>query len=110
MGMNGTRRRALGWRGGALQAATIIALAAGCTASSADEAKASAPARAVLAQTTTDVPCRYFTAQEMGKAFGRPMKSSKLANVCEYRGTPDGLVVVKVEAGTEGTILRSAKS
>jgi hypothetical protein len=23
----------------------------------------------------------------MGKAFGRPMKSSKLANVCEYRGT-----------------------
>jgi hypothetical protein len=38
------------------------------------------------------------------------MKSSKLANVCEYRGTGTGMVVVKVETGTEGTILRHVKS
>ncbi len=97
--MNETRLRARNLKGGALQAATIIALAAGCSASS-----------TVLAQTTSDDPCRYFTAQEMGKAFGSPMKSSKLANVCEYRGTGTGMVVVKVETGTEGTILRHVKS
>jgi hypothetical protein len=110
MGMNGNRLRVRCWNGGALQAATIIALAAVCGASSADEVTASAPGRAVLAQTTSDDPCRYLTAQEMGKAFGRPMQSSKLANICQYRGTGTGMVVLKVEAGTEGAILRSAKS
>lgn len=108
MGMDGTRLRARSWKSGALQAATVIALAAGCSASSAAEAKAPAPA--VVAQTTSDDPCRYFTAQEMGKAFGHPMKSSKLVNACEYRGTGTGMVVVKVETGTEGTILRHTKS
>lgn len=110
MGMNGTWRRARSWKRGALQAATIIALAAGCSASNAEEAKASAPAPAVLAQATSDDPCRYFTAEEMGKAFGRPMKSSKLANVCQYRGAGTDLVVVKVAAGPEGTILRYANA
>ena len=99
MGMNESRRRSRSWKGGALQAATIVALAAGCSAFS-----------AVLAQTTSDDPCRYFTAQEMGKAFGRPMKSSKLASICEYRGTGTDVVVVKVSTGKEGTILRHLKS
>ena len=112
MGINGTRFRARSWKCGALQAATIIAVAAGCNASSANEANAPVPApRADVAQSTSEDPCRYFTAQEIGKAFGRPMKSSKLrANVCEYRGTESGLVVVKVETGPEGTIFRHAKS
>lgn len=97
MTINETRRRARSWKGGALQAVAIIALAAGSSS-------------AVLAQTTSDDPCRYFTAEEMGKAFGRPMKSSKLANVCQYRGIGTDMVVVKVETGTEGTILRHLKS
>jgi hypothetical protein len=97
--MNGTRLGARSWQGGVLQAATIIALAAGCTAFN-----------AVWAQTTSDDPCRYFTAEDMGKAFGRPMKSSKLANVCEYRGTGTGMVVVRVQAGTEGVILRHTRT
>ena len=108
--MHETRRRARSWKSGTLRAATITALAVACTASSADGTKASAPARAVLAQTTSDDPCAYFTAEAMGKAFGSPMKSSKLANVCEYRSTGTGMVVLKVEAGTEGAILRHAKS
>jgi hypothetical protein len=37
------------------------------------------------------------------------MKSSKLANVCEYRAAGTDVVVVKVEAGPEGTILRHVK-
>lgn len=45
----------------------------------------------------------------MGSAFGRPMKSSKLANVCEYRAAGTDVVVVKVEAGSEGIILRHVK-
>ena len=45
----------------------------------------------------------------MGTAFGRTLKSSKLANVCQYRGTGTDLVVVKVAAGPEGTILRHVK-
>ena len=110
MGSHGTRPRARSWKSGALQAAAILALAAGYLASGAGEAKASAPARAVLAQSASGDPCRYFTAQEMGKAFGRQMNSSKLADVCQYQGTPPGIVVVKVATGPEGTILRSAKS
>ena len=111
MDTNGTRLRATSWKCGALQAATIIAVAVGCSASSASEAKEPVPAAgADVAQSTSEDPCRYFTAQEMGKAFGRPMKSSKLATVCEYRGSDGGLVVVKVGTGPEGTIIRHAKS
>ena len=109
MGMDAIQLRARNWKGGALRAAVVV-LAAGCAASGAGEAKVSASARAVLAQTTSDDPCRHFTAEAMGKAFGRPMKSSKLANVCEYRGTGTGMVVLKVEVGTEGAILKHAKS
>lgn len=77
MGMSGTRLRAKSWKCGALRAATIIAVAAGCTPSSANEADAPVPpGRAEVAQSSSEDPCRYFTAQEMGKAFGRPMKSS----------------------------------
>jgi hypothetical protein len=38
------------------------------------------------------------------------MQSSKLVDVCQYRGTPTGLVVVRVTAGPEGTILRHVRS
>jgi hypothetical protein len=111
MGMNGARRRARSWQCGAWQAATIIAVAAGCSAPSANEAPPVPAARADAAQSTSEDPCRYFTDQEMGKAFGRPMKSSRRANVCQYLGgTDSGLVVVKVETGPEGTIIRHAKS
>ena len=46
----------------------------------------------------------------MGRAFGRGMTSSTLANVCQYRGTGTELVVVKVAAGSEGTIMRHARA
>ena len=107
MGINGTWLRARSWKCGALQAATIIAVAAGCSASSANEANA--PVSADVAQSTSEDPCRYFTAQEMGKAFGRPMTSSKRANFCQYSGTESGLVIVKVATGPEGTIMRHVK-
>ena len=45
----------------------------------------------------------------MGKAFGRPMKSSKLVNACEYCDTGSGVVIVKVDTGPEGTILAHVK-
>ena len=110
MSLDKTRLGARSWTCGAFQAVAIIAVAAGCSTSSADEAKAPAPAaRAGAAQSTSDDPCRYVTAQEMGKAFGRPMKSSKLVNVCEYRGAEGLLVVMKVETGPEGTIMRHVK-
>jgi hypothetical protein len=111
MGINGTRLRATNWKCGALHAAMIIAVAAGCSGSSAHEAGAPEPAgRADIAQSTREDPCRYVTAQEIGKAFGRPMKSSQLANACQYTDTENGIVVVKVATGPEGTILRHAKS
>jgi hypothetical protein len=110
MGMNGTRLRVRRWTCGALQSATIIAVAAGCGAASANEANAPVPAaRADVAQSTSGDPCRYFTDQEMGKAFGRPMKSTKGVNVCQYGGTDSGRVAVKVETGPEGTIMRHVK-
>lgn len=111
MGTNGTRLQTRSWQCGALQAATIIAVAAGCSAPSTNEAKAPAPAaRADAAQSTSEDPCRHFTAQEMGKAFGRPLKSSTRTNVCEYRGSESALVVVKVETGPEGAIIRHTRS
>ena len=108
MGIGRTRRRARSWRRGAVQAATVIALVAGCRASPADQADLSA-ARAGVAQSTGEDPCRFSTADAMGTAFGRRMTSSKLASVCEYRGTGTEVVVVKVETGPEGTILRHLK-
>jgi hypothetical protein len=93
-----------------LQAATVIALAAGCSGSSANQASAPVPvARADAAQGTSDDPCRYVTAQDMGKAFGRPLKSSKVTNACKYLGAEGGLVIVKVATGPEGTIMRHVK-
>jgi hypothetical protein len=93
-----------------LQAAAFIALAAGCSAPPADQAEASAPGRAGVTQNTSDDPCRFATAEAVGKAFGRPMQSSTLVDACVYRGTPTGLVAVRVKAGPEGTILRHVKS
>ena len=105
----GSQRQARSWTVGALQVATCIALVAGYGASPAGQADASSTARARTAQSSNDDPCRYSTAEAMGSAFGRPLKSSKLANVCQYRGSGTDLVVVKVAAGPEGTILRHAK-
>jgi hypothetical protein len=110
MWIDGTRRRARSWRGRVLQAATFIVLAAGCSAPPADQAEASAPGRAGVTQNTSDDPCRFATAEAVGKAFGRPMQSSTLVDACVYRGTPTGLVAVRVKAGPEGTILRHVKS
>ena len=110
MAINETPLRARGWKRRALQAAMVIAVAAGCNASSANEGTAPVPAaRADIAQSTSEDPCRYFTAQDLGKAFGRSMKSSKLVNACEYRSTDSAVVIVKVATGPEGAILRYAK-
>jgi hypothetical protein len=107
MGIYETRRWGWDGTGAALRAAAFIALITAC-GSPVDGAQASAPA-AGATQTSSDDPCRFATAEAVGKAFGRPMKSSKLANVCQYRGET-GMVVVKVAAGSEGTILRHAKT
>jgi hypothetical protein len=109
MATDRSQRRARRLKLGALQIATFLAFAAGYGASPAGQADASAPARARMAQSTNDDPCRYSTAEAMGSAFGRQLKSSKLTNACQYRGTGTDLVVVKVSAGPEGTILRHAK-
>jgi hypothetical protein len=110
MGINRTHPRAGSWQCGALHSVMLIAVASGCNSSSAKEANAPRPpARASVAQSASEDPCRYLTAQEMGKAFGRPMTSSKLVNACEYRTTEKGLVVVKVETGPEGTLIRHAR-
>jgi hypothetical protein len=102
-----TRRR--GWAGtrAALRTAAFIALIT-ASGSPVDAAQASAPAAGAPRSTGAD-PCRFATAEVVGKAFGRPMKSSKLVDVCQYRGET-GLVVVKVAEGPEGTILRHAKT
>src|SRR5215213_3613148 len=96
------------WTRAALQAAAIGMMAA-CS-SLVHQATVSAQARAGGAQSTSEDPCRFATAEAVGKAFGRPMQSSKLVDVCQYRGTPTGLVVVRVKAGPEGTILKHVKS
>jgi hypothetical protein len=110
MSIDETRGRPRRSRGGALQAATFIALVAGCGASAADHADASASGPAAVAQNASADPCRFSTAEAVGSAFGRPLKSSKLVNACEYRGTGTDLVIVKVAEGAEGTILRHAKA
>ena len=97
-------------RYGALQVATFVALVIGCGASPVGRVEASAQARGAVTQSTSDDPCRFSTAEEMGKAFGRSMKSSKLGNVCDYRGSGADRVVLKVATGSEGTILRHVRS
>ena len=108
MCIDGRLRRVRSWRRAALQAsAFVVTIAAG--SSLVDQADVSAQARAGGAQSTSEDPCRFATAEAVGKAFGRPMQSSKLADACQYRGTPTGLVVVRVKAGPEGTILQHVK-
>lgn len=104
MGVEKKGRRVLGWTAGVLQGATVIAL---CSASPAGQTRASASPRPAA---QSDDSCRFVTAEAMGKAFGRQMTSSRLANVCDYRGADAGRVVVKVATGSEGTILRHAKA
>ena len=109
MCIDGRLRRVRSWRRAALQASAFVVMIAGCS-SLVDQADLSAQARVGGTQSTSEDPCRFATAEAVGKAFGRPMQSSKLADVCQYRGTPTGLVVVRVKAGPEGTILRHVKS
>jgi hypothetical protein len=109
MWIDGRLRRVRKWHRAALQASAFVVMIAGCSAL-VDQAEVSAQARAGGAQRTSEDPCRFATAEAVGKAFGRPMQSSKRVDVCEYRGTPTGLVVVRVKAGPEGTILGYAKS
>ena len=110
MCIDGGPRRVGTWRRAALQAAAFVVMIVGCS-SLVDQADVSAYARAGGAQSTSEDPCRFATAEAVGKAFGRSMQSSKRrVDVCEYRGTPTGLVIVKVTAGPEGTILRHVKS
>jgi hypothetical protein len=109
MSIDRTLRALRSSRRAALQAAASIAMIAGCSALI-GPVNASAKARAGSAQSTSDDPCRFATADAVGKAFGRPMQSSKLVDVCQYRGTPTGLVVVKVKAGPPGTILQHVKT
>lgn len=104
----GRLRRIRSWRRAALQASTLIATIAGCS-SAAGQAELSAQARAAGAPNTGEDPCRFLTAEAMGKAFGRSMNSAKLGDVCQYRGTPTELVVVRVKTGPEGTILKHVK-
>jgi hypothetical protein len=109
MCIDGRLRRVRHWGRAALQAAAFVVMIAGCN-SLVDQAGVSAQARAGGAQSTSEDPCRFATPEAVGKAFGRPMQSSKLVDVCQYRGSPTGLVVVRVKAGPEGTILRHVKS
>jgi hypothetical protein len=105
----GRRQRSRRWRRAALQASAFVVLIAGGN-SLIDQAEVSAQARAGGAQSTSEDPCRFATAEAIGKAFGRPMQSSKLVDACQYRGAPTGLVIVRVKSGPEGTILRHVKS
>jgi hypothetical protein len=102
-------RRVRSWRRAALQASAFVVMIAVCT-SLVDQANVSAHTRADGTQSRSEDPCRFATADAVGKAFGRPMQSSKLVDVCQYRGTPTDLVVVRVKAGPEGTILRHVRS
>lgn len=104
-----TQPRIRSGSGGALRAATFLAVIA-ASASAAPQAVASAPPRGRASQSTSDDPCRFVTAAAMGAVFGRPMKSSKVADVCDYRGPGTDRVVVKVATGPEGTILRHVKA
>ena len=110
MGIDKARRRGRRWSSGTLQAAAFFALVFGCSASPVDPVEASVQAPAAVAKSTTEDACRFNTAEAIGKAFGRQMKSSKLGDICDYRGPGTDRVVVKVSAGPEGTILRHVRS
>jgi hypothetical protein len=109
MCIDGRLRRVRNWRRAALRASAFVVMVAGCGVLI-DQADVSAQARAGGAQSTSEDPCRFATAEAVGKAFGQPMQSSRLVDACQYRGTPTGLVVVRVKAGPEGTILKHVKS
>jgi hypothetical protein len=106
MCIDGRLGRFRSWRRAALQTSAFVVLIAGCS-SLVDQAELSAQAGG--SQSTTEDPCRFATAEAVGKAFGRRMQSSKLVDVCQYRGSPTDLVVVRVKAGPEGTILQHVK-
>ena len=106
MCIDGRLGRFRSWRRAALQTSAFVVLIAGCS-SLVDQAELSAQAGG--SQSTSEDPCRFATAEAVGKAFGRRMQSSKLVDVCQYRGTPTDLVVVRVKAGPEGTILQHVK-
>jgi hypothetical protein len=105
MCIDGRLRRVRSWRR-ALQASAFDVVIG--SSSLVDQADVSAQARAGGAQSTSEDPCRFATAEAVGKAFGRPIQSSKLVDACQYR-SPTGLVAVQVKAGPEGTILRHVK-
>src|SRR5690349_13021382 len=108
MCIEGRPRRVRSWRRKALQAsAFFVTIAVG--SSLIDQADLSAQARAGGAPSTSGDPCRFATAEAVGKAFGRPMQSSKLGDVCQYRGKPTELVVIRVTTGPEGTLLGFAR-
>jgi hypothetical protein len=109
MCIDGRLRRVLSRRRAALRASAFIVIIAGCS-SVVGQSDVSAQVGAGGAQGTSEDPCRFATADAVGKAFGRPMQSSKLGDVCQYRGTPTGVVVVRVKAGPEGTLLTHVKS
>jgi hypothetical protein len=109
MCIEGRRRRSRIWRRAALQSSAFVVIIAGCSCL-VDQAAVSARVPAGGAQSTSEDACRFATAEAVGRAFGLTMQSSKLSDVCQYRGTPTGLVVVRVKAGPEGTILRHVKS
>jgi hypothetical protein len=109
MCIDGRLRRVRSWRRAALQVSAFVVMIAGCS-SLIDQADVSAQARAGAGHSTSEDPCRFAAAEAVGKAFGRPMQSSKLVDACQYRSSPTDLVVVRVKAGPEGTILRHVRT
>lgn len=97
------------WRRAAKQASAIVVLV-GCCSHLPGQAGISAAVRAGAAQSAGADPCRFVSDVEIGKAFGRPLKGSKLAEVCQYKGTGTDVVVVSVRTGPEGTILRHLRT
>ena len=109
MCIDGRLRGVRSWTRAALQASAFVVMIATCS-SLVDQTDVSAQAGGAGAQSKSEDPCRFATAEAVGKAFGRPMQSSKLVSACEYRSTPADLVVVKVAQGKEGAILRHVKT
>ena len=112
--MSGICQRARGWTA-VLRAATVIAVMAVGTALQGGYVDAVSEDSGVLAQTanvTNADPCRFLTAQEMGKAFGRSIaKSAKINNLCEYTATDRGVIVVRLStAPLEAGVFLFAKT
>lgn len=101
-------RQTRSWRG-ALQQASVLVLLSASAGALVGQIEVSAQARAGGAPRPAEDPCRFATAAAVGTAFGQTMQSSRLGDSCQYRSTPTALVVVKVQAGPEGTIFRYAK-